>query len=52
MKRKAFLRKGIRQAAKAGYGLEWIAATPVAKACATAFGHMIGRIPHFIRSMH
>lgn len=39
----------IRQVAKAGYGLELIQPTPVARACAAMAGRSIRPIPHFVR---
>jgi hypothetical protein len=39
----------VRTAAKAGYGLELIAAHPVARACATYVGRQIQPLPRFIK---
>jgi hypothetical protein len=39
----------VRDAAKAGYGLELIAAHPVARACATYMGRQIRPLPRFVK---
>lgn len=39
----------LRQVAKAGYGLEMIQPTAIARVCAAMFGRRITPIPHFVR---
>lgn len=39
----------IRQVAKAGYGIELLQPTPVARACAMLAGRVIRPIPRFVR---
>lgn len=40
----------IREVAKAGYGLEMIQPTHIARVCAALFGRSIRPIPHFVKA--
>lgn len=39
----------VRQVAKAGYGLELLAATPIAELCAVQAGRRIAKLPRFVK---